>query len=469
MAGSSSLSSVVSSLVRASMGSSVPANVPDADLDRHVTDLILNEAKQQEEKYLGKDGIRAYRPDTGLSESSLPKTNKRFLTSIIKNVDDHNASVIQNQAKAAATAKEQQEEQERQLRRARANEAAGDRMRRLMGGSLRRDEKGRDGRSRDYTRRGVEGQSSTHSRRSRSPRPRETIVYPTDEEARRPKGKGKERRVAPSEDEERILSSDGHDGRRGSQRRRRSRSYESNDDSVGRQEASTRPRDGERPFHSSRRRSRSRESNGRQRKGKDKAPTSPSRTPRNDAGRRSQRSPSPSSSTRKVHRHRSHRSRSPSHKSSRATHLSSESPRPPALSRSPSPPSEPGPSKHIPSKMDKYFEPGYDPLLDVGPGAPSLNELVPEGAFDHWNAMLELVKLRQEDKAERKRQEKEAERGKRKSKDSSSKRKRKDRDGEDEDERKRRIRLGIEKPTVMDMQYAKRGAIREWDVGKEVI
>lgn len=57
----SSLSSVVSNLVRASMGSSVPNTVADDDLDRHVADLILKEAKQKAEKY-AKEGIRAYLP-----------------------------------------------------------------------------------------------------------------------------------------------------------------------------------------------------------------------------------------------------------------------------------------------------------------------------------------------------------------------------------------------------------------------
>lgn len=57
----SSLSSVVSNLVRASMGASVPSTVPDDDLDRHVAELILKEAKQKAEKY-AKEGIRAYLP-----------------------------------------------------------------------------------------------------------------------------------------------------------------------------------------------------------------------------------------------------------------------------------------------------------------------------------------------------------------------------------------------------------------------
>ena len=56
---SSSLSSVVSGLVRASMGSSVPSTVKDEDLDRAVAELIVREAKKKAERY-GQQGIRAY-------------------------------------------------------------------------------------------------------------------------------------------------------------------------------------------------------------------------------------------------------------------------------------------------------------------------------------------------------------------------------------------------------------------------
>lgn len=55
-----SLSSVVSNLVRAQMGASVPTVVPDDDLDQHVAQLILKEARQKEARYKGRDGIRAY-------------------------------------------------------------------------------------------------------------------------------------------------------------------------------------------------------------------------------------------------------------------------------------------------------------------------------------------------------------------------------------------------------------------------
>lgn len=60
----SSLSSVVSNLVRASMGSAVSNMVTDEDLDRHVAELILKEAKTKAERY-GTQGIRAFLPGGG--------------------------------------------------------------------------------------------------------------------------------------------------------------------------------------------------------------------------------------------------------------------------------------------------------------------------------------------------------------------------------------------------------------------
>ena len=65
----STLSSVVSSLVRASVGSSVPSTVQDEDLDKHVADIILKEAKQKAENY-NTLGIQAYLP-TGSVHSNF--------------------------------------------------------------------------------------------------------------------------------------------------------------------------------------------------------------------------------------------------------------------------------------------------------------------------------------------------------------------------------------------------------------
>ena len=107
--------------------------------------------------------------------------------------------------------------------------------------------------------------------------------------------------------------------------------------------------------------------------------------------------------------------------------------------------------------MDKYFESSYDPRLDTGPlTLPSIPStgLIDGAEFEGWEAMLEVVRQRREDRAERKRLE----------------------------------RLGLlpsdkEKPnkktlgdsgawtmdtgvSVMDIKYDKRGAVREWDMGK---
>lgn len=51
MAGPSSLSNVVSSLVRAQVGSSIPENTLDEELDKRVAELILKEARKKEERY----------------------------------------------------------------------------------------------------------------------------------------------------------------------------------------------------------------------------------------------------------------------------------------------------------------------------------------------------------------------------------------------------------------------------------
>lgn len=61
--GDTSLSSVVSGLVRAQMGTSVSSTVTDEDLDRHVAELILKEAKKKAEQY-GKQGVSAYLPQS---------------------------------------------------------------------------------------------------------------------------------------------------------------------------------------------------------------------------------------------------------------------------------------------------------------------------------------------------------------------------------------------------------------------
>lgn len=102
--------------------------------------------------------------------------------------------------------------------------------------------------------------------------------------------------------------------------------------------------------------------------------------------------------------------------------------------------------------MDKYFEESYDPRLDVAPLAvPTVPKtgLISDTEFAGWDAMLELIKLRREDKAERKRLE---------------------RLGMDPDNFAKLQTTSSSSSgaiDIMDIEYKKRGSVREWDLGKE--
>ena len=100
--------------------------------------------------------------------------------------------------------------------------------------------------------------------------------------------------------------------------------------------------------------------------------------------------------------------------------------------------------------MDKYFDPAYDPALDYTPITDSNSSFVPEGNFEGWDAMLQLMRQRREDKEDKKRMESlglNSKKGKGKELLSG---------------------LGMEKePDVMQVVYKKRGAVREWDLGKD--
>ena len=99
--------------------------------------------------------------------------------------------------------------------------------------------------------------------------------------------------------------------------------------------------------------------------------------------------------------------------------------------------------------MDKYFEASYDPRLDVAPlSVPTIpaTGLISDAEFAGWDAMLEVIRLRRQDKEDKKAMErwgisKDADKGK-----SSTK------EGE---------------VSALDIKYKKRGSVREWDLGKE--
>lgn len=130
-------------------------------------------------------------------------------------------------------------------------------------------------------------------------------------------------------------------------------------------------------------------------------------------------------------------------------------------SRLSSPGLEPQPPVQLPSKMDRYFEESYDPRLDVAPlSAPKVpaTGLINNAEFEGWDAMLELIRVRREDKEEKKRLErlglsKEKLKVKKSVPISSS--------------AAVADRWSSEGVSILDIEYKKRGSVREWDLGKE--
>lgn len=104
--------------------------------------------------------------------------------------------------------------------------------------------------------------------------------------------------------------------------------------------------------------------------------------------------------------------------------------------------------------MDKYFDESYDPRLDVEPlPLPTIpaTGLISDAEFEGWDAMLELIKLRRQDKEDKMALERAGIPAK-------------------------RSKSGVivaDRPDVdagsslLSIEYAKKGMVREWDMGKE--
>ncbi|PCH34393.1 hypothetical protein WOLCODRAFT_135685 [Wolfiporia cocos MD-104 SS10] len=503
------------------MGTSLPSTVADEDLDRHVAELILKEAKQKAEHY-GKDGIRAYLQN-GHSEGNVPKTNKRFLSSIIRNTDDHNKTILRAQALAAQEVRAEREEQERRERRARAQEAAeAERLRRLMGSSGRTDwaHNWDRGKERERRRRGGSQErrgdySDEEESEQRSARREREYRHRSRSRERRHR-KDDERRSRRSKSRDTYEDKDTHERRRHRRRRDRTRSRSPersrersaarDDDSHRRRRrrhSTDRNRDAGSPLPSPKKRSRSRSvgSDGNTRftkhtrtrspslmENKDRAGDQPEKRSssqpkegatgaltREDELRLQLKRKGKAKATAEVSTERSSRHTSPgprpaptertkpgtahkgpskaSSRTLRSPHSRSCSPPPPASSPPPLPPPAP------PSKMDKYFESSYDPRLDIAPlttpNVPATG-LINDAEFAGWDAMLEIIRLRREDKEDKKMLERWG-LGKDKGKD---KRKKKGEEGSS-------VRWSEGGTGIMDIEYKKRGSVREWDLGKE--
>ena len=83
--------------------------------------------------------------------------------------------------------------------------------------------------------------------------------------------------------------------------------------------------------------------------------------------------------------------------------------------------------------------------------------LIDNAQFEGWDAMLELIRLRREDRAEKKRLER---MGLGPDKD-------KDKEGRGKKGKGMVSATAEEGRGIMEIEYKKKGAVREWDMGKE--
>jgi hypothetical protein len=532
---SSSLSTVVSNLVRSSMGS-VTSTVTDEDLDRHVAELILREAKQKAERY-GKDGIRAYLHNGTLCveffflfvyekhcrraccrpESNAPRANKRFLSSIIRSTDDHNKTILRAQALAAQEIKRAREAQEQRERRKRAEEAvaAEQLRRRRRGGSDGRWRSGDDAwdrsdgsgkrKERSWEMRGFSDDEVEEEREARKHRRAGHSRHRKANESERSSRKRRRDRSRSRSPRERSRKDGEKEGEKHS---RRSRTHKEEMGSSSRpiRDGSCSPRDKledsddgsedrerrrckKHGSHSHRTRRRSDRSVSSSRRSQ--SPLDTAKRRRRQSRRSHSKSPSRTVDAEKIASGRTHspslsetrsdnscrerkakRKRSPSitpnsdlvepSRHQHQVHPDSSSSRtamsPETSSRPPSP--QPSSFSPPPSKMDKYFEKSYDPRLDVAPlTAPKVpaTGLIDNAEFEGWDAMLELIRLRREDKEEKKRLE-------RLGLGKTSKTSKNSGKSEALSVNDRWAGGGV---NIMEIEYKKKGSVREWDLGKE--
>lgn len=455
----------------------------------------------------------------------MPRANKRFLSAIIRNTDEHNKAVLRAQAETAQEARARKEEEERRERRERAKEATeAERLRRLMGGSSRRQDDSwdrRDSRRRHSSRerRSDEKNISSDGHRKRRHRSRSNSAPPSESDTVRRNGSRRHR-----DDDDGHTHLDTHsrskEPRDRDGRRRSEKGYNVEDSSRKRRKRSN-SRSAS-PSNSRRRRrdvssvadddDEQESSRKRLDKGKavDRSPLGSDSTPLrarttkdsiptdvHDADDSLQRNISTKSSRHQTRSLERTNSASSSRLSPHPIDLSSQFKTRNSVQQHPDPPASPtlseeedierfrprrrhhkvsghtsraaekissasrpiskSPSPELSSKMDKYFDASYDPRLDTGPlvlpNIPSTG-LIDGAEFEGWEAMLDIVRQRREDRAERKRLERlgllpddKAKKEKKSLKESGA----------------WTMDAGV---SVLDIKYNKRGAVREWDMGK---
>lgn len=380
------------------------------------------------------------------SGDNVPRTNKRFLFSIIKNTDDHNKTLLRAQALAAQEIKRQKEEIERKDRMKRAQEAASaasDRVRRSEWDdrpSTRRNDRKRE---RSWERRDHDDDVEPKRRRKRSrstERTRSRRSHKREEKSsssRRNRSYSRESDRTPSRSSQRRKEPSSHRSHRSSRTSDVKDSGKHKDHSIHVSRLSRSPR------------IREDHEKGTSTKSDPWADVMIDRDSFDREEELRQRLRLKNSTTPAVPIDEDDRSR---------PHRLKSTP------QSPSPTLSPGP--YLPptlpeSKMDRYFAESYDPRLDVTPlSIPTIpaTGLINNAEFESWDRMLELVRLRREDREDRKLLEK---LGLRKDKDKSGKK-----GSESVSKSSTSERWGRGGEDIMEIEYKKRGATREWDMGK---
>ncbi|WWC64542.1 uncharacterized protein I303_107152 [Kwoniella dejecticola CBS 10117] len=478
-----SLNSVVNNLVRAAAG--ISTSISDTDLDAHVAKLLADEAKARELKWseLGLTGLLGTSLNRNeSSDSNLPKTNKRFLASVIRNVDGHNSALLKAQAQAAYESRRREERGESS--RSSHRKQVGNR---LFGGALRDVGRNSGGRhSSKGKERARESDRDRDHERDRNNLSMRTDVTHRDRSDRR-------RREHEDEEDQQYT--------RESSRRDHEREYRKSRDII---RDRSRDRDRDRDRHKGRpRERRDRGSQERDEQNREDQARHGVRTRNGDHTKEERDHARPAKND--ENNTKPSRSRRRSESSESRTQLPSPSPLPsPVCSRSPSPPPAPL------SKMDKYFSTTYDPRLDFASipkegliqdvgwdnmlavlkekgkkrrhQSPSLSDDIPappQGVLpskrhlDENEYDLESKAKKKERKERKSRQgwdsdDEEREREKRKAK----KKKEKERAKEKEDEEKYsnlKKEGGATQATsgLLDgYRYVKKGGTREWDAGK---
>lgn len=432
------------------MGSSLPTNTLDEELDNRIAELILQEARKKEARF-SQTGTYSPQP-TG----NAARTNKRFLSSIIKSTDEHNKAVLRAQAESAAEVKQQIMRQEREERMKRAQEAATARAGRSMSSWEPRDyskeERKRRSRSRSPDDRGRH-RSSRHDRKRERSRGSEVDEDPERRSKRSRKDRSTSRRRSVTPRDEREVKRERRDKNIDPDERKKKESRRRHRDKSRSNSPKRRDKqDWDEEYRRRRRHSPERDEGTSSRRIRGSTPPS-SKPPRSRllkdalAGVKADRSGDHTHSTVDLQSKLESRARSK---------RSSVSPRPPEDSIDPdevASESEMGPQpfeldKTYSSKMDKYFASDYDPRLDVESSLLDSSGLIPPGAFDNWDWMLQIVKARREEKEERKRLEKLHRSGKHEEPIGSSV-------------------ANKEMVDALSMKYTKRGGVREWDEGKK--